>query len=359
MARKRKRRRALSLDGAGHKKLYKQTGITKQAEDLVFSKKKMKKLVDWMTRRHKPRDEDKKWVPVAEIPKQFRPKLGQILQTDWQRVNPYPGWVLMVEQGGSGWKCKLMNNKEKCEYEEEKKNRNPKAQRWENEFQSAEMPRAVTPLRIGSNYNDKKPSVFVLTPTNGKNKKQWEATCQNLEKIGLEIVPVLGLDGEDIPYVAQAWNRAQKAWALKGFPFILKCLSKTDPSCGQQNWFIIAEDSAKLSPQTNIETIQSKLRSLPQGIEILLIGEKFFTATRMGIKHLAVLVHHRLLKGKQEDFNTSMGELISAKVAIGDARFLTGCRKQGGKWQLEEVPDHQTKEEIITDLQADWWTSSS
>ena len=57
-----------------------------------------------MTRRHKPRDEDKKWVPVAEIPKQFRSKLGQKLQTDWQRVNPYPGWVLMVEQGGSGWK---------------------------------------------------------------------------------------------------------------------------------------------------------------------------------------------------------------------------------------------------------------
>ena len=117
MARKRKRRRALSLDGAGHKNLYKQTGITKQAEDLVFSKKKKKKLVDWMTRRHKPRDEDKKWVPVAEIPKQFRPKLRQILQTDWLRVNPYPGWVLMVVQEGSGWKCKLMNNKEKCEYE--------------------------------------------------------------------------------------------------------------------------------------------------------------------------------------------------------------------------------------------------
>ena len=46
----------------------------------------------------------------------------------------------------------------------------------------AEMPRAVTPLRIETKYTDKKPSVFVLTSTNEKTKKHWEATCQNLEK---------------------------------------------------------------------------------------------------------------------------------------------------------------------------------
>ena len=215
-------------------------------------------------------------------------------------------------------------------------------------------PRAVTPLCIGNNYNDQKPSAFVLNSTNEKTKKQWEATCQNLEKIGLEIVPVLGLDGDDIPYMAP-WYKAKLAWVLKGFPYILKCIDKTIPGSGQQNWFIIAEDSAKLSPQTSIETIQLKLRNLPQGVEILQIGKKLLTATCRGIK----LLQHRLLEGKQEDLDTYMDELIRAKVAIGDARPLIGSREQymlvdGGKWQINEVPDQQTEEE----MQADWWTFS-
>ena len=246
----------------------------------------------------------------------------------------------------------------------------------------AEAPRAVTPLRIGNNYTDRKPSAFVLTSTNKNTKKQWEATCQDLERIGLEVVPVLGMDGEDIPCMEQTWNRAQIAWALKGFPFILKCINKTASSCEQQDWFIIAEDSAKLSPSANIETIQLRLRNLPHGIEILqtgycrcedklmamklldlptmqeeheclitrIIGQKLFIATRMGIK----LLHHRLLKGKQKDFDATMGELIRTKVAIGDARPLAGSRKHYSltkreKWQIEEVPDQQTKKEITSD----------
>ena len=95
-------------------------------------------------------------------------------------------------------------------------------------------PRAVTPLCIGNNYNDQKPSAFVLNSTNEKTKKQWEATCQNLEKIGLAIVPVLGLDGDDIPYMAP-WYKAKLAWVLKGFPYILKCIDKTIPGSGQKN----------------------------------------------------------------------------------------------------------------------------
>ena len=249
----------------------------------------------------------------------------------------------------------------------------------------AETPRAVTPLRIGNKYTDKKPSAFVLTSTNEKTKKQWEATCQDLGRIGLEVVPVLGLDGEDIPEMAQAWSRAQTAWALKGFPFILKCINRTASSCEQQNWFIIAEDSAKLVPQTSIEAIQSKLRSLPQGVEILqtgyrrcddklmldlstmlykqekhkcmitkVIGQKSFIATRTGIN----LLHHRLLKGKQDYFDTSMCELIRANVAVGDARPLAGSREHyslvdGGKWQKEEMPNQRTQKVIITDLQAE------
>ena len=247
----------------------------------------------------------------------------------------------------------------------------------------AEVPRAVTPLRIGKNYTDRKPSAFVLISTNKNTKKQWEATCQDLERIGLEVVPVLGIDGEDIPCMEQTENKAQIAWALKGLPFILKCLNKTASGCEQQDWFIIAEDSVQLSPRATIETIQLRLQNLPHGIEILqtgycrcedepmtmklldlptmfhkkeepeglitkIIGQKLFIATRRGIK----LLHHRLLKGKQNDFDTSMGELIRAKVAIGDAKPLAGSREHYSltkkeKWQREEIPDQRTDLEFL------------
>ena len=193
-------------------------------------------------------------------------------------------------------------------------------------------------------------------------------------KNGLEVVPVLGIDGEEVPCMAKAWRRAQTAWALKGFPFIQKCINRTASSNEQQDWFLIAEDSAKLFPQASIEAIQSRLRNIPQGVEILqtgyrrcaekkkpmrlldlstmryikeehtckitkIIGRKLFIATRIGIR----LLHHRLLKGKQEYFDTSMCELIRANVAIGDERPMAGSRGHyslvdGGKWQAEEMP---------------------
>ena len=111
----------------------------KKSENLVLNEEKMKELVDWMwkTRRDKPGNEDKKWAPAAEIPKQFRPKLGQILHFDWQNINPYPGWMLAVEQGCSGWKCKLMNEKEFSDYEKDEKNRNPKSQKRAKEVTTA------------------------------------------------------------------------------------------------------------------------------------------------------------------------------------------------------------------------------
>ena len=136
----------------------------------------------------------------------------------------------------------------------------------------AEIPKAVTPLHIDAKYPPGKPSVFVLTSTNHRTKKQWAETCNDLEGIGLEVVPVLGLDGENIPCMAQAWRRAQIAWALKGFPFIDKCISRTPSNCKQQDWFIIAEDSAKLFHKASIEAIQSRLRNIPSGIEILQTG---------------------------------------------------------------------------------------
>ena len=198
---------------------------------------------------------------------------------------------------------------------------------------------------------------------------------------------MLGMDGEEIQCMAQAWRRAQTAWALNGFPFILKCINRTASSNEQRDWFILAEDSAKLFPQANIEEIQSRLRSLPQGVEILqtgyrrcadkrkvmklldlstmlykkeereckitkIIGQKFFIAPRMGIR----LLHHRLLKGRQDYFDTSMCELIRVNVAIRDLRPLAGSRKHyslvdGGKWQEEEMPNK--RKVTIADLQAE------
>ena len=82
------------------------------------------------------------------------------------------------------------------------------------------------------------------------------------------------------------------------------------------------------------------------------IGRKFFMATRTGIR----LLHQRLLKGKQDYFDTSMGELMRANVAIRDQRPLAGSRKHyslvdGGKWQEEEMP--AMRKATIADLQAE------
>ena len=292
----------------------------RDSRDIIDNNELMMNLADWLWKTRCHRSDERKWAHVAEIPKHFRPTIGQTLQPDWRRKNPYPGWVLMFVQGGSGWMCKLMNKKETREYKMRHKKGDPMAARRDelriskkcmNELllpieqlddtilsiwleigelsathtcdlgfldgyavitAEAEIPRAVTSLRTGINYTDRKPSAFVLTSTNRNTKKQWEATCQDLERIGLGVVPVLGIDGEDIPCMEQIGNKAQIAWALKGLPFILKCLNKTASECGQQDWFIIAEDSAKLSPLVTLETFQSRLQKLPHGIEILQTG---------------------------------------------------------------------------------------
>ena len=111
--------RVMYTDGMAQ--AYEETGTKKKRsrEDNAGDQENfMKNLIDWMwkKKRYKSGGEDKKWATAAEIPKRFRSKLGQILQFDWQKKNPYPGWVLMAVQGGSGWMCKLMKNKEACEY---------------------------------------------------------------------------------------------------------------------------------------------------------------------------------------------------------------------------------------------------
>ena len=171
----------------GHRDLYKKAGITKQQikagrtklnrqtpeqehksradgtpvtqkrkpDELVLDEQKMKELIDWMwrTRRNRQGDEDKKWAPAAEIPRQLRPKLNQILQYDWPNMSPYPGWVLAIEQGCSGWKCKLMNEKELKDYEnDEVKNKNPKSQKRANEIALAAKKRAEKAASSSSDY---------------------------------------------------------------------------------------------------------------------------------------------------------------------------------------------------------------
>ena len=69
---------------------------------------------------------------------------------------------------------------------------------------------------------------------------------------------------------------------------------------------------------------------------------KLFVATRNGVK----LLLHRLLKGVQEYFDTSMCQLIRANVAIRDDRPMAGSRAHyslvdGGKWQAEDMPNQK------------------
>ena len=81
------------------------------------------------------------------------------------------------------------------------------------------------------------------------------------------------------------------------------------------------------------------------------IGQKLFIATRKGVK----LLLHRLLKGKQDYFDTSMCQLIRANVAIRDDRPMAGSRAHyslvdGGKWQKEEMPKQG---QLVAELRAE------
>ena len=135
----------------GHRKIYKEAGITKQqikagrtrynqqtpvqehqarADGTIIEPRKppaeinldkqcMKDLMDWMwrTRHEKFADspsDDKLWAPAGIIPRQMRPKMSQLVQFDWALQNPYPGWILAIDQGSAGWKCKLMTDEEFC-----------------------------------------------------------------------------------------------------------------------------------------------------------------------------------------------------------------------------------------------------
>ena len=68
-------------------------------------------------------------------------------------MSPYPGWVLAIEQGCSGWKCKLMNEKELKDYEnDEVKNKNPKSQKRANEIILAAKKRAEKAASSSSDH---------------------------------------------------------------------------------------------------------------------------------------------------------------------------------------------------------------
>ena len=167
-----------------------------------------------------------------------------------------------------------------------------------------------------------KPSVFVLTSTNPQTKRQWTETCSDFDRIGLEVIPVLGLDGEKVPCMKIAWRRAQMTWALRGFPFIDKCLGMT-PLSEQKDWFIIAEDSAKLFPTASIQAIQDRLRSVPPGTEILQTGYRR-TVRQMEMKLLDLNTMQFVKEAKENKVMKIIGQKKSSPLAELSNYFYTG-----------------------------------
>ena len=88
----------------------------------------------------------------------------------------------------------------------------------------------------------------------------------------------------------------------------------------------------------NLETMQYV--DGPQlSIFLRIKRQKVFVATRKGVE----LLLHRLLKGTQEHFDTSMCERIRANVAMRDEWPMAGSRAHyslvdGGKEQEEQMP---------------------
>ena len=82
------------------------------------------------------------------------------------------------------------------------------------------------------------------------------------------------------------------------------------------------------------------------------MDKKIFVATCKGVK----LLLHRLLKGEQDYFDTSMSQLNRANVTIKDDRLLAGSKAHyflvdGGKWQIEDMPKQgQLAEELRAEV---------
>ena len=136
----------------------------------------------WRTRRNRQGDEDKKWAPAAEIPRQLRPKLNQILQYDWPNMSPYPGWVLATEQGCSGWKCKLMNEKElKDDENDETTNKNPKSQKRANEIILAAKKRAEKATSSSSDHKEAESEPKNIAKAGDESKTEQKETYSTSE----------------------------------------------------------------------------------------------------------------------------------------------------------------------------------
>ena len=86
----------------------------------------------------------------------------------------------------------------------------------------------------------------------------------------------------------------------QGLPFIDKCISMT-PLGEHKDWFIIAEDSAKLFPTASIHAIQARLRNIPLGVEILQTGyRRTVRQTRMKLLDLDTM---QFVKEEEEEEN--------------------------------------------------------
>ena len=60
-------------------------------------------------------------------------------------------------------------------------------------YEHANTPRQGVPIHTGTLQHD--PTVFLLTSTNSNTKQHWTETFHDLRRIGLTVVPVLGIDG--------------------------------------------------------------------------------------------------------------------------------------------------------------------
>ena len=246
-------------------------------------------------------------------------------------------------------------------------------------------PYMVTPLsnQTQNEPNVKIPTIFLLTSTNPLTEVQFTQTHEDLTNAGLSVIPLLGLDGEKVPLMRKnAWRRAFISWGQNGFPDAISHIRRFTemPADNEIFWWLFAEDSCKLiiyeKKGTLLSLIRQAISRAPKGVEILqlgyrkltgqklaqsldletmqrqgpekakkiirVMGQKLFVATTTGVK----LLHHRLLRGPVDYFDTCMHELTLAGKVRRSEFPLAGSREHyslvnGGKMLAEEIPERK------------------
>ena len=108
----------------------------------------------------------------------------------------------------------------------------------------------------------------------------------------------------------QAWRRAQMAWAYRGFPFADKCVNMTPPIEGVQQgkeWFLFAEDSARLFQTASIAQMQHRLNGHPDEVEIIQVGYRRTTG-RQAMKLLDLVAMEVMKEDKCRKIIKTVGQ---------------------------------------------------